>query len=75
MILADGLIVQWVAVSVAVSLLIKHIDHVAATWAATEGWSRAGAQRRVTVVMAVPQTDPVGADRVAEDIDSAGSSE
>jgi hypothetical protein len=30
MILADGLIVQWVAVSVAVSLLIKHIDHVAA---------------------------------------------
>jgi len=30
MILADGLIVQWVAVSVADNLLIKHIDHVAA---------------------------------------------
>jgi hypothetical protein len=42
MILVDGLIVQWVAVSVAVSLLIKHIDHVAATWTTTEPGAELG---------------------------------
>jgi hypothetical protein len=40
--LVDGLIVQWVAVSVAVSLLIKHIDHVAATWTTTEPGAELG---------------------------------
>jgi hypothetical protein len=57
MILVDGLIVQWVAVSVAVSLLIKHIDHVAAAWRTTEPGAELGT-RKITASIGMPQRHP-----------------
>ena len=82
MVLADGLIVQWVAVS----LLITHIDHVAA-WLMHDLLLEH--QQELQAVDLVGYAADlgldvdrfredlrrhVGADRIADDVDSAGSS-
>jgi protein-disulfide isomerase len=82
MVLADGLIVQWVAVS----LLITHIDHVAAWLMHDLLLEHQQELQAVDLVGYAADLRPdvdrfredlrrhVGADQVAEDIDSAGSS-
>jgi DSBA-like thioredoxin domain len=87
MILADGLIVQCVAVSVAVSLLIKHIDHVAAMAHCTTcccSISKSCGPVHLVRYAADLGLDVdlfredlrrhVGAESIADDVDSAGSS-